>query len=150
MIFSVIAIPKRPPRRNVGTVSFPSTLYLAPVLDLLLARVPEDWQNELRLGLQEALVNAVKHGNKLDPSKTIAVRYSCRDRCYSWTICNSGDAEVAEAEADCCCNPHANVLPSELSECGRGMFILSQVFDRVDWNPQQRELKLCKQIARSI
>ena len=45
-------------RRNSSTVSFASTLYLCPILDLLLLKVPEELQPEIRLGLQEALVNA--------------------------------------------------------------------------------------------
>ena len=63
----MIVTPVRPVGRKWRNLSFTSTLYLAPVLDLLLDEVPSEWQPELRLGLQEALVNAVKHGNSLDP-----------------------------------------------------------------------------------
>jgi anti-sigma regulatory factor (Ser/Thr protein kinase) len=58
------------------TLSFVSTLYLQPVIDLLLKNVPDPWKAEVRLGLQEALVNAAKHGNQLDRSKFISVKYS--------------------------------------------------------------------------
>ena len=37
---------------NWKTISFASTLYLHPILDLLLARVPRQLQPEIRLGLQ--------------------------------------------------------------------------------------------------
>ncbi|MFN7514792.1 MAG: anti-sigma regulatory factor, partial [Microcystis sp.] len=47
-------------------MSFASTLYLCPILDLLTASIPEELEPEIRLGLQEALVNAAKHGNHLD------------------------------------------------------------------------------------
>ena len=50
-------------------MSFASTLYLCPILDLLTASIPEELEPEIRLGLQEALVNAAKHGNHLDPAK---------------------------------------------------------------------------------
>ena len=56
----MIAISHRPSGRTWNTVSFASTLYLCPILDLLLAEVPEQLQAEIRLGLQEALVNAAK------------------------------------------------------------------------------------------
>jgi serine/threonine-protein kinase RsbW len=73
------------------TVSFTSTLYLLPVLELLLDCIPTDWHAEVHLGLQEALVNAAKHGNKLDPGKIISVLFShCDDRC-EWVISDQGD-----------------------------------------------------------
>jgi len=70
------------------TISFPSTLYLCPVLDLLLTKIPPDLHPEIRLGLQEALVNAAKHGNQLDPSKQVVVKFSYDKGEYSWLICD--------------------------------------------------------------
>jgi serine/threonine-protein kinase RsbW len=136
-----MAISKRPPGRHPGTVSFASTLYLSPILDLLLAQVPPPLQPEIRLGLQEALVNAVKHGNQLDPSKTIVVRFSNTRETYEWAISDQG----AAVTHPCSCNPY-HALPDDTSECGRGMFILHQIFDRVEWDSQRRELQLCKQV----
>ena len=57
-------------------LSFASTLYLYPIIDTLLERAPSQMHDELRLGLQEALVNAAKHGNSLDPSKHISVQHA--------------------------------------------------------------------------
>ncbi|MDY6937106.1 MAG: anti-sigma regulatory factor [Cyanobacteriota bacterium] len=139
-----MALSKRPPGRKPGTISFTSTLYLGSVLDLLLAEVPEYVEPEIRLGLQEALVNAVKHGNKLDPSKTIEVRFWISGNTYQWSISDGGKPTV-----DRCGGSEARDLPEEKSECGRGMFILEQIFDRVEWNPYRCELQLCKQIKSS-
>lgn len=130
--------------RLQGTISFASTLYLAPVLDLLLSEIPPSLQPEIRLGLQEALVNAAKHGNQLDTSKTIAVRFSVSKDIYWWTICDQG----AEPFGQCCCERVHDDLPDDRSECGRGFFILRQIFDRVEWYPHQRELHLGKSIPK--
>ncbi|HIK30150.1 MAG TPA: anti-sigma regulatory factor [Oscillatoriales cyanobacterium M59_W2019_021] len=138
-----MTIPKRPRGRQPGTVSFASTLYLSPILDLLLARVPPSLQPEIRLGLQEALVNAVKHGNQLDPNKTIVVRFSTTRETYEWSISDQGTTHPS-----CCCQDDSG-LPEDTSECGRGMFILHQIFDRVQWDSQRRELQLCKQVKPS-
>ncbi len=149
----MIAISARPVGRNSITISFASTLYLCPVLDLLLAEVPEHWQAELRLGLQEALVNAAKHGNKLDPSKTVGVRFSIVQNQYWWVISDEGSG----FEAPCSCNFSAencdshladkSELPDVEQECGRGLFILHQIFDRVEWNSQGTELRVCKEVT---
>lgn len=138
----MITISPRSIGRTCGTISFASTLYLCPILDLLLADVPSRWRPELRLGLQEALVNAAKHGNKLDPSKMIQVRFSIEDDCYWWRISDQGKGYAPPGNCDGSCEDH---LPFQDQECGRGLFILHQIFDRVFWNPDERELRLGKQ-----
>ncbi|MEL6787089.1 MAG: ATP-binding protein, partial [Cyanobacteria bacterium J06607_15] len=45
----MIAIPIPWNRSKWSTMSFTSTLYLCPVLDLLLVNVPPEWQAEVRL-----------------------------------------------------------------------------------------------------
>ncbi len=139
----MFAISLRPASRRWNTISFASTLYLHPVLDLLLSEVPTNFQPELRLGLQEALVNAAKHGNNLDPSKTVLVRFSVICPQYWWVISDQGAGFNTPSQNCVCPNKH---LPHEERECGRGLYILHQIFDLVQWNPQGTELKLCKQV----
>jgi len=64
----------------------PSTLQLAPLLELLLEPVGGPRQGELQLGLQEALVNAVRHGNGCDPAKCLRVRRIVTPRWLVWQI----------------------------------------------------------------
>jgi anti-sigma regulatory factor (Ser/Thr protein kinase) len=139
----VITISLRPLGRSWGTISFASTLYLCPILDLLLADIPTKLQAELRLGLQEALVNAAKHGNNLDPGKLVVVRFSLIDNQYWWIISDQGNGFTP------CCNADSDptdYLPPDESENGRGMSLLHQIFDQVEWNRKGTELRLCKQI----
>lgn len=140
----MVAISPPPASHKWGTLSFVSTLYLRPVLDLLLAEVPPAWQSEVRLGLQEALVNAAKHGNGLDPAKQVSVQYSAFGDYHWWIIADQGvgfshPGEWPASASDCPC--HAG-------ECGRGLYILYQVFDDVRWARDGRELHLCKQVRR--
>ncbi len=138
----MIAISLPAPRRSWETLTFASTLYLCPVLDLLMADVPPEWAMEVRLGLQEALVNAVKHGNKLDPQKTISVQFSVTGGLYSWVITDQGAG--FSPRHDCCLSDPEALLPPEDWERGRGLCILHQIFDQVHWNRQGTELRLCK------
>jgi len=132
-----------PKKHNWNTVSFTSTLYLYPVLDLLLANIPSEWQPEIRLGLQEALVNAAKHGNRLDPAKTVMVEYSSIEEKYFWVISDEGSGFVP----NCNCDRLPDLdLPPENSESGRGLCILHQIFDKVRWNKTGTQLSLCKKI----
>ena len=134
----------RPVGLQWSTLSFASTLYLKPVLDLMLAEVPPLWHAELRLGLQEALVNAAKHGNHLDPAKQVIVKFSIVAQQYWWVITDQGggcgscegfDTEIPQ-------------VPCFESECGRGFYILQQIFDQVYWHDISHELHLCKHMNR--
>lgn len=126
------------------TVSFPSTLYLHPVLDVILRNVPRDVEPSLRLGLQEALVNAAKHGNQLDPSKSVSVRFTKNQSNYQWVITDQGDG--FKPPQSCPVPSTYDYLPGDRCECGRGLFILFQVFDQVQWNDAGTELHLSKSI----
>jgi anti-sigma regulatory factor (Ser/Thr protein kinase) len=110
---------------------------------LLLEQIPPKWQPELRLGLQEALVNAAKHGNNLDPSKTVVVHFSVVNDEYWWIISDegSGFSPPRRSHAD-----DDGILPNDESESGRGLCLLNQIFDQVHWNRQGTELRLCKQV----
>ncbi|MEO0768842.1 MAG: anti-sigma regulatory factor [Cyanobacteria bacterium J06649_4] len=132
---------KPPSPRQWESISFASTLYLCPILDALLVSMPGSLHDELRLGLQEALVNAAKHGNHLDPQKIVSVRYAKASGYYWWVVTDQG--EGFEEPLACPC---PSVDASFVSEGGRGLFILHQVFDQVQWSNDGKEIHLAKQV----
>jgi anti-sigma regulatory factor (Ser/Thr protein kinase) len=129
-------------------MSFASTLYLRPILDLLLVQIPTEWQAEIRLGLQEALVNAAKHGNKLDPSKTIIVQFTITTREYCWVIADEGSGFTPSCGCDRYDHDLIEELPIDEAESGRGLCILHEVFDRVHWNREGTKLTLSKTLRK--
>lgn len=139
----MIVTPVRPVGCKWSDLSFTSTLYLVPVLDLLLGEVPSEWQPEVRLGLQEALVNAVKHGNALDPCKQIAIKFSIVSPMYWWVITDEGNDLDASS-----CSGGDDPTPCHDLECGRGFYILRKVFDHVHWDSEAHRLTLAKRIDR--
>jgi serine/threonine-protein kinase RsbW len=146
-----------PVKSEWDKVSFASTLFLCPILDNLLSAVPGKWHAEIRLGLQEALVNAAKHGNNLDPHKQVIVRFYFEEGAYWWIVSDEGCGfrppvhEVAPAPVERTRQEQSDhLLPQFESESGRGMFLLHQIFDRVVWNRQGTEVSLCKQLSSQI
>ncbi|CAA9589530.1 Anti-sigma regulatory factor (Ser/Thr protein kinase), essential for photomixotrophic growth, PmgA [uncultured Synechococcales cyanobacterium] len=139
----MVATSLRPTSRSWTSISFSSTLYLHPVLDLLLAEVPPHCHAELRLGLQEALVNAAKHGNELDPNKLVLVHFTVVRHQYWWIISDQGSGFVTPGR----CSASPKKLPQADCECGRGLYILYQIFDRVYWNAKGTALRLCKSVS---
>jgi serine/threonine-protein kinase RsbW len=151
-----------PVKSEWDKVSFASTLFLCPILDNLLSKVPGKWHAEIRLGLQEALVNAAKHGNNLDPHKQVIVRFYFEEDAYWWIISDEGcgfrpparelsTAPVERANTERTRQEQStHLLPQFESESGRGMFLLHQIFDRVVWNRQGTEISLCKQLSSHL
>jgi len=131
------------------SLSFASTLYLHPIIDTLLDavahRVSHPVCHELRLGLQEALVNAAKHGNQLNPAKQVSVDYARHGNDYWWIVRDQGAGfEFPES----CGLPDCSGDVGFTEECGRGLFILYQIFDEVQWDQETRALHLRKCLGR--
>ena len=114
----------------------PSTLQLSPLLDLLLEPVAcLQQQARLQLGLQEALVNAVRHGNGGDPGKCLRIRRIETPCWLIWQVQDEGPGVPLEARV--------SQLPRNLeAEAGRGLFLIHHCFDDVRWSPRGNRLQL--------
>ncbi|WP_245395467.1 ATP-binding protein [Anthocerotibacter panamensis] len=139
----IVAISLHRSVHTLHVLTFSSTLFLNPIRDLLLSDVSPTFRAELELGLQEALVNAAYHGNRLDPTKTIQVYFAITPHRYLWVITDEGhgfNCRTRYAEDPTAAEGYAN------QECGRGLMILKQIFDEVQWNKAGNQLRLCKHL----
>ena len=114
----------------------PSTLQLAPLLELLIEPIRcLQLQGQVQLGLQEALVNAVRHGNGCDPAKSLRVRRIETPNWLVWQVQDEG-AGVPEAA-------RSTSLPEQLDAAGgRGLFLIHHCFDDVRWSNRGNRLQL--------
>ncbi|MEB3354848.1 MAG: ATP-binding protein [Cyanobacteriota bacterium] len=121
----------------------PSTLQLSPLVELLLEPVRcLQLQAQLQLGLQEALVNAVRHGNGGDPAKCLRIRRIESPRWLIWQVQDEGPGLSAEARR------------AQLPDCldavgGRGLFLIHHCFDDVRWSARGNRLQLAVSRRRS-
>jgi serine/threonine-protein kinase RsbW len=113
------------------------------VLQYLLERVaklgviaPE--KSNLFIALDEAFVNAVKHGNKNDPTKLVRVgaELSPKEACF--TIEDEGEGFDVQTIPDPC-DP-ANLFKSS----GRGVLLIYNIMDEVEYNAQGNRVKMVK------
>ena len=122
----------------------PSDLTLmSGVLQYLLERVakmgvisPEG--SNLFVALDEAFVNAVKHGNKNDPTKLIRVgaELSPKEACF--TIEDEGAGFDVQTISDP--RDPANLFKSS----GRGVLLIYNIMDEVEYNAQGNRVKMVK------
>ena len=104
--------------------------------ELLLEPINKNKQIYLiKLGLHEALVNAVKHGNKLDPTKVIRVKRIITPKWCIWQIQDEGKGLPFR-------NRKFNLPKKVDSINGRGLFIIHECFDDVRWSPKGNRLQL--------
>jgi len=119
----------------------PSTLQLSALIELLLEPVRCDQlQARLQLGLQEALVNAVRHGNGCDPGKCVRIRRIESPKWWIWQVQDEGPGLPAEGRISC--------LPESCdARSGRGLFLIHHCFDDVRWSRRGNRLQLA--VSRS-
>ncbi|MBK16973.1 MAG: anti-sigma regulatory factor [Prochlorococcus sp. SP3034] len=113
-----------------------SSLQLSSFVELLLEPINKTKHIYLiKLGLHEALVNAVKHGNNLDPSKIIKVKRIITTNWCVWQIQDQGKGMAHKKRVF--------KLPKNVdSTNGRGLFIIHECFDDVRWSPKGNRLQL--------
>ena len=114
----------------------PSTLQLSPLLELLVEPVGcEMTSQKVELGLHEALVNAVRHGNSENPQKQLRVRRILTPYWLIWQVQDEGCGFPSTARA-------AELPRSVDAQHGRGLFLIHQCFDDVRWSRRGNRLQL--------
>ena len=124
------------PRINWSNFELESSLQLNDFVELLLEPIKSsDTSYMIKLGLHEALVNAVKHGNKLDPKKNVRVRRIITPNWCVYQIQDQGSGlEIKKRDYK---------LPKQISSVsGRGLYIINECFDDIRWSNKGNRLQL--------
>jgi serine/threonine-protein kinase RsbW len=125
-------------------LELPSDLSLmSSVLQYLLDRLarlgliqPE--QSNLFVALDEAFVNAVKHGNKNDPSKLLRITAELSTHEAIFTVEDEGQGFDVKEIPDPC-DP-ANLFKTS----GRGVMLMFNIMDEVEYNAQGNRVRMVK------
>ena len=95
----------------------------------------------IRLALEEGLMNAIKHGNKLDPNKTVHVEAKVTPRSTQITIEDQGKGFKREHVPDPCAEDNL------LNCSGRGLLLIEAYMDKVQFTNGGRKVKMTKKNA---
>jgi serine/threonine-protein kinase RsbW len=99
-------------------------------------RISEDTFANMMTSLSEAAINAIVHGNKLDPNKRVIVNAEIDSRRIIWTVTDEGEGF------------DYNNLPDPTSPenienlTGRGVFIIKHLADQCIFNTKGNEVEL--------
>jgi serine/threonine-protein kinase RsbW len=122
--------------------------FIAPEIDRIVRLIEESRcavgnEDAIELALQEALNNALVHGNGLDPSKQIRIRCRCeQDEGVSLIVTDQGQGFDPNAVP----NP---LLPERLHlDHGRGLYLMKVLMDGVHFERGGSEVHLRKRPAK--
>jgi serine/threonine-protein kinase RsbW len=93
-------------------------------------------QFAIKLALEEALINAIKHGNRLDPKKKVHIEFSVTPKQLEVTIEDEGPGFSRDEVPD-------PTLQENLEKCsGRGILLIEAYMSSVQWSNGGRRLKM--------
>ena len=90
----------------------------------------EDDVFAVHLGIEEAFINAVRHGNKFDPAKKVTITYKIEPEKAEVFLADEGDGFVPDGV------PDPRVGNNIYKVGGRGLFLIHSYMDKVDFNKQ--------------
>lgn len=104
---------------------------------------PQDILFAIRLALEEALSNAIKHGNGLDPKKTVTVTFSVSSDQVRIVIADQGTGFDPSSVPDPTTDDHLE------EPNGRGIMLMRAYMDEVSYNSRGNEICMIKRITPS-
>jgi serine/threonine-protein kinase RsbW len=124
------------------TLQLPSKRESITLLEALIEEVADKYQvsedtfANMMTCLNEAVINAIIHGNKLDTNKTVFVNVEVDGKRIIWTVADEGPGFDYNNLAD----PTAADRLEELT--GRGVFILKHLADQCIFNTSGNQVEL--------
>jgi serine/threonine-protein kinase RsbW len=92
----------------------------------------------VKMAVEEALVNAIKHGNQMDPDKSVRVAYALKADRFDVRITDEGPGFNPEDVPD----PTA---PENLERpCGRGLLLIRYYMSEVSFQDSGRTIAMYK------
>jgi serine/threonine-protein kinase RsbW len=92
----------------------------------------------IKLALEEAMMNAIKHGNRLDPKKKVHIEATVSTSQTEIVIEDEGPGFTRRGIPD-------PTLPENLEKCsGRGIHLIEAYMNQVEWTRGGRRLRMIK------
>ncbi|MBF0531951.1 MAG: ATP-binding protein [Candidatus Omnitrophica bacterium] len=93
---------------------------------------------QIKLALHEALVNAVRHGNQMNPQLAVRVDIALEPGKLAITVTDQGRGFDARQVPVPTCVEHLEKLS------GRGIFLIRKIMDQAEFLDQGRTIKMVK------
>ena len=92
----------------------------------------------VKLALEEAIINAIKHGNKLDPAKTVIIEAKITPTQAQISVQDQGSGFDRRHVPD-------PTLEENLQKCnGRGIFLIEAYMNKAKWTKGGRRITMIR------
>jgi serine/threonine-protein kinase RsbW len=92
----------------------------------------------IKLALEEALVNAIKHGNQMDPDKRVFVTYQVTPQRFDICITDEGQGFNPEDV------PDPTAIENIERPCGRGLLLMRGFMTEVQYHGKGNSVSMAK------
>ena len=92
----------------------------------------------IRMAMEEAIVNAIRHGNQCSPDKSVELTMSVDDQEFNATITDQGDGFDPDKVPDPTDDDNLE------RSCGRGLVLIKNYSDEVTYNQTGNSVTLKK------
>jgi serine/threonine-protein kinase RsbW len=104
---------------------------------------------ELRVILNELILNAVMHGNKENINKFVNITMGItKDNCILLIIADDGDGYDYNSYLKKCEDNEEECCWEEIEETGRGIKIIMKLCDRVEFNKKGNKISILKRLEK--
>ena len=120
-------------RPNTVCIDFESRMEILEAIQAFVDRLgavgglDEDGVHDLSVSVRECVVNALRHGNKLDPEKRVTVRFGLSAGALEVWIQDQGEGFDPDAV------PDATAPENLLNAAGRGLFFMRAFMSEVEY-----------------
>jgi serine/threonine-protein kinase RsbW len=92
----------------------------------------------VHLAMEEAFINAIKHGNKMDPAKKVKIDYSVASDKVEISMTDQGEGFDPESV------PDPRVGQNLYRPEGRGLFLINSYMDVVTFNDRGNQVRMVR------
>lgn len=132
------------PTASTHEVVIPSDTLAARAIQMRIVELLEELEYPtpdvmgVRLALEEVLMNAIKHGNRMDPAKVVRVQYQVSKDHVAIEVEDQGEGFIPENLPD-------PTLPENLERPGgRGVFLIQQFMSSVEYSSRGNLVRMKK------
>lgn len=127
--------------RSMAIASTP--LAIAEVCEWILPKLKAQKFSEedifaVHLAMEEALINAIKHGNKMDPKKEVKIEYAVSADKVEISMTDEGKGFNPESVPD----PRLGV--NLYKNDGRGMLLMQSYMDLIEYNKRGNSVRMVR------
>src|SRR5262245_26357400 len=125
-----VAIPSDPAEARRVQEAIESLLQTGPFTDHEIFGI--------KLAIEEALVNAIKHGNQMDRAKKVRITYTLQAQLFEIHIADEGPGfDPADV-------PDPTAIENLERPCGRGLMLMKHYMSEVAFSPRGNSVRMCK------